>query len=72
MTCGENSEDSTKKTVRTDKWIQQNCKIQVQYLKKKKSVVDFSGGPVVESLPANAGDMGLILGPGGFHTPQSN
>ena len=37
MTCGENSEDSTKKTVRTDKWIQQTCKIQVQYLKKKKN-----------------------------------
>ena len=25
---------------------------------KKKSVVDFPGGPVVESLPANAGHMG--------------
>ena len=40
--------------------------------KKKKSVVDFPGGPVVESPPANAGDMGLLLGPGGFHTPHSN
>ena len=30
--------------------------------------------PVVRclSLPANAGDMGLIPGPGGFHTPWSN
>ena len=24
---------------------------------------DFPGGPVVRSLPANAGDMGLIPGP---------
>ena len=25
---------------------------------------NFPGGPVVESLPSNAGDTGLILGPG--------
>ena len=30
---------------------------------------DFSGGPVVKSLPANAEDMGSILGPGGFCMP---
>ena len=30
---------------------------------------DFFGGPVVKSLPANADDMGSILGPGGFHMP---
>ena len=30
---------------------------------------DFSGGPVVKSLPANAEDMGSILGPGGFRMP---
>ena len=28
---------------------------------------DFSGDPVVENLPANAGDMGLIPGPEIFH-----
>ena len=33
---------------------------------------DFPGGPVVRSLPANAGDMGLIPGLGRFHMPQSN
>ena len=33
---------------------------------------DFPGGAVVESLPANAGDMGLIPGPGRSHMPQSN
>ena len=27
---------------------------------------DFSDGTVDESLPANAGDMGSIPGPGGF------
>ena len=30
-------------------------------------VSDFSGGPVVKNLPAKAGDMGSILGLGGFH-----
>ena len=30
---------------------------------------DFFGGPVVKSLPANAEDMGSILGPGGFRMP---
>ena len=29
-----------------------------------KVVGDFSGGPVVENLPANAGDAGLIPGRG--------
>ena len=28
---------------------------------------DFSGGAVVGSLPANAGDGGSIPGPGGSH-----
>ena len=32
----------------------------------------FPGGPVVKSLPANAADLGLIPGPGGFHKPWSN
>ena len=30
---------------------------------------DFPGGTVDKSLPANAGDMGLIPGPGRFHIP---
>ena len=33
---------------------------------------DFPGSPVVKNLLASAGDMGLIPGPGGFHTPQGN
>ena len=31
---------------------------------KKVQVRDFSGGPVVKNLPANAGNMGLIPGLG--------
>ena len=33
---------------------------------------DFPGGPVVESLPASAGDMGSIPGLGGSHMLQNN
>ena len=44
-------------------------KIEKENLKATK---DFPGDPVVKSLPANAGNMGLILGPGRFQLPQSN
>ena len=33
---------------------------------------DFSGDPVVKNPPANAGDTGLIPGPGRFHMPWDN
>ena len=39
---------------------------------KTDQVRDFPGGPVVKNLPANAGDMGLIPGPGRSHMPGSN
>ena len=32
----------------------------------------FPGGAVVKNLPDNAGDMGLISGPGRSHMPRSN
>ena len=32
----------------------------------------FPGGPVVKNPPADAGDMGLISGPGRCHIPQGN
>ena len=32
---------------------------------------DFPHGLVVKNLPANAGDVGLIRSPGGFHMPCS-
>ena len=37
-----------------------------------KIVWGFPGGAVVESLPANAGDMGSSPGLGGSHMPRSN
>ena len=33
---------------------------------------DFPDGAVVKNLPANAGDMGSIPGPGRSHMSQSN
>ena len=33
---------------------------------------DFPGGSVVKNLPADAGDMVSIPGPGRRHTPQTN
>ena len=33
---------------------------------------DFPGGPVVKNLPASAGDMGSIPGPGRFHMVRDN
>ena len=39
---------------------------------KKEWIWDFPGGAVAESLPANSGDTGLILGPGRSHMLQSN
>ena len=32
----------------------------------------FPCGSVVKNLPANAGDIGLIPGPGRFHMPWNN
>ena len=37
-----------------------------------KDVQGFSGGAVVENLPANAGDTGSSPGLGRSHMPQSN
>ena len=39
---------------------------------QKDEKVNFPGGPVVKNLPCNAGDTGLIPGPGVFHIPQGN
>ena len=35
-------------------------------------LLDFPGGAVHKSLPANSGDIGSIPGPGRFHMPHSN
>ena len=38
----------------------------------KRDEVGFTGGSVVKNLPASAGDMGLIPGPGRCHMLWSN
>jgi len=35
----------------------------------RRKTGDFSGASVVRKSPANAGDTGLIPGPGRFHMP---
>ena len=44
----------------------------VQAHLKKTTNQGFTGGAVVETLPANAGDTGLSPGLGRSHIPQSN
>jgi len=39
--------------------------------KQQSTQQDFPGGTVDSNLPANAGDMGSILGLERFHMPQS-
>ncbi|XP_069454786.1 low-density lipoprotein receptor-related protein 11 isoform X3 [Ovis canadensis] len=39
---------------------------------KKKSLLDFPGGPAVENLPTNAGDASSIPDPGRFHMLWNN
>ena len=39
---------------------------------KRYELSGFPGGTVVESLPANAGDMGSSPGLGRSHMPRSN
>ena len=38
----------------------------------RQNAGDFPGGPVVKSLPTNAGDMGSIPGLGRSHMPWDN
>ena len=38
-------------------------------LELKRRTGDFPGDPLVESLPASAGGMGVIPGPGRSHMP---
>ena len=39
---------------------------------QKDTLEDVPGSAVDKNLPANAGDMGSVCGPGRFHMPQSN
>ena len=38
----------------------------------RKRLQDFPGGVADKNLPANAGDMGSIPGPGRSHIPRGN
>ena len=38
----------------------------------EKAKKGYPGSTVEKNLPANAGDTGLIPGPGRFHMPRSN
>ena len=52
-------------------WKQTTCHQQMDgYI--KSAILDFPGGPVVQNLSANVGDMGSIPAPGTFHMPQDN
>ena len=51
---------------------QNGKELQPQEQGNKDRARDFPGGPVVEDLPANAGDTGSIPGPGRSHVLQSN
>ena len=44
----------------------------VWYWHKNRNIWNFPGGAVGKNPPANAGDMGLIPGPGRFHMLRSN
>ena len=39
---------------------------------KNEVIQYFLGGPLVKNLPASAGDMGLIPGPGRSHVSQTS
>ena len=43
--------------------------LEINWFTSKKWELDFPGGPVVKNPPADAGDTGLILGPGRSHVP---
>ena len=56
-----------------DEWIKKMWHIYtMEYYSAIKRNEGFPGGAVVESLPANAGDMGSSPGLGGSHMPQSS
>ena len=48
------------------------CSQQHYLCELKSRNKDFLGGTLVKNLPANAGDMGSIPGPGKSHQPWSN
>lgn len=55
---------------KTNMCIQENSGKIEEVLKIEQ--MDFPGGSVCKNPPANAGSMGLIPGPGGFHKLWAN
>ena len=53
-------------------WLQVEVVLTSCKTRSRISVRGFPGGAVVENPPGNAGDMGLIPGPGRSHMPRSN
>ena len=53
-------------------WVQENYVWMQSNSFVKKLFWDFPGGTVVKNPPANAGDTGLIPGPGRSHMPRNN
>ena len=51
---------------------ERNCVVTFRKSLYKKMISGFTGGPVVKTLPANAGDTGLITGLGRFLLLQGN
>ena len=48
------------------------CRAKRNHFSHTPADEDFPGGPVVKNPPANAGDKGLIPGPGRFHMLRDN
>ena len=49
-------------------WLIEN----IQFKNNFKRLLDFPGGAVDKNPPTKVGDIGLSLGPGRFHMPQSS
>ena len=49
-----------------------NCVFAINGGQEESIFRDFPGGRVVQNLPANVGDTGLIPAPGRSHIPLSN
>ena len=59
-------------TILNDSTMMDMCHYTFVKILKMCSAWDFPGGPMVKNLPANAGDTGLISGPGRSHMPWGN
>ena len=58
----------------TEKKLTERCRQSDPFFCRNKSKItrEFPDGTVDKNLPADAGDMGLTPGLGGFHVTRSN